>query len=94
MKKNIGFILIMFCLYSCNWGQEHDFVLVQVSNHVSEPVMVETGLTFIEVEVPPQGAVGVSVVIGEEVCAKGKISNLSYGCQTFYKYSNATWDIY
>jgi hypothetical protein len=94
MKRIISITFTIFLFVSCNWGEDHEYVTVLVCNHVPEPIMVETGLTFIESEVPAEGFAYLSIVADVTVCARGKISKTSYGCQIFLRYGEPKWEIY
>lgn len=91
--KVVAIILSTIILFSCNWGEEHEYVLIEVTNSIGiEVIEVDTGMAFVHNDIQIGQTIMMSIVKGVWVSAYGKSTGFLYSRRKFF--SNGTWEIY
>ncbi|MGI5173172.1 hypothetical protein H0R92_06180 [Treponema sp. OMZ 840] len=84
------FTVVVFT--QCDWFAPAEYVRVHTYNKTAEPLSVSTGKTFLDVIIPADADVIISVVKGVRISAIGKTSGNIYATRTFYR-DNEVWII-
>ncbi len=88
--KVVTIILFTIILFSCNWGEEHEYVLIEVTNAIGiEVIEVDTGLGFVHNDIQIGQSIMMSMVKGVWVSAYGKTTGFFYGRRKFF--SDGSW---